>query len=136
MKIESGRAVEPTTGKRRAADPAAAGFAPQAEPAAARVAPAMSVAPAVGVDGVLALQADGFEPGRRARQVRRGEQALDRLAELAAGLLAGRADAQLRNDLASLQAQSAPTGEPGLDAVLQEIDIRVAVELAKLEHRG
>jgi hypothetical protein len=33
----------------------------------------------------------------------------------------------------TLQGQTEATGDPGLDAVLADIDVRAAVELAKLE---
>jgi len=132
MKIESGRGVGATQPSKKAAGAAAPGFAPEAS-AASAPATAGGIASIGGIDGILALQAEGFAPGRRARQARRGEDALDTLAQLAAGLLAGRADRGLLSSLAANQAASEPTGEPGLDAILQEIDIRVAVELAKLE---
>jgi hypothetical protein len=49
------------------------------------------------------------------------------------GLVLGRAPAAVRAELERLRHGAEPTGEPGLDEVLREIDTRVAVELAKLE---
>ncbi|MGE3142979.1 MAG: flagellar assembly protein FliX [Hyphomonadaceae bacterium] len=134
MKVESGRGVGAAGGTRKAGAAAAPGFAP-AE-GAGPAAPAAGAGPAsaaAALDAVLALQAEGFDPGRRRRQVRRAEAALDALAQLERGWIEGRAPGRLRDELAALQAGAAPTGEPGLDAVLLEIDTRVAVELAKLE---
>jgi hypothetical protein len=57
---------------------------------------------------------------------------LDVLDDLKMGLLSGSFDAstvsRLRNAAAELKASS---GDPGLDAVLAEIELRVEVELAK-----
>lgn len=131
MKIESGRSVGSTGGAKRTGGAAAPGFSPDVdEPQrAAATAPAHAVTP---LDALLALQGD--EPGqRRARQARRGQDALDTLEKLAAGLLSGRAPASIRADLETLRRAAEPTGEAGLDAVLQEIDIRLAVEAAKLD---
>jgi hypothetical protein len=64
--------------------------------------------------------------------VARGRGALDVLDALKIGLLSGNLDsstvARLRDAAANLKASS---GDPGLDAVLSEIELRVEVELAK-----
>ena len=69
---------------------------------------------------------------RRKRSVQRGRGALDVLDDLKIGLLSGNFDAstvsRLRDAAASLKSTS---GDPGLDAVLSEIELRVEVELAK-----
>jgi hypothetical protein len=85
------------------------------------------------IDALLALQ--GVEEDlteRRRRSVQRGKGALDVLADLKLGLLSGHLDAgtvnRLRDAAANLKTSS---GDPGLDAVLSEIELRVEVELAK-----
>ena len=69
---------------------------------------------------------------RRKRSVQRGKGALDVLDDLKIGLLSGNFDAstvsRLREAAADLKSTS---GDPGLDAVLSEIELRVEVELAK-----
>ena len=69
---------------------------------------------------------------RRKRSVARGKGALDVLDDLKIGLLSGNLDAstvnRLRDAAANLKSSS---GDPGLDAVLSEIELRVEVELAK-----
>lgn len=69
---------------------------------------------------------------RRKRSVQRGRTALDALDDLKIGLLSGMLDgatvARLRAAAAELKNSS---GDPGLDAVLAEIELRVEVELAK-----
>jgi hypothetical protein len=85
------------------------------------------------LDALLALQ--GIEEDlteRRKRSVQRGRKALDVLDDLKIGLLSGNFDAstvsRLRDAAANLKSSS---GDPGLDSVLSEIELRVEVELAK-----
>jgi len=133
MKIESGRGVAAPSTTRRTGGAAAPGFAPEEAEAPARASAAASSAAATSLDSILALQADGFEPERRKRQVRRGKDALDALENLERALAEGIAPGSLRTRLESIRRAAEQTGEPGLDALLLEIDTRVAVELAKLE---
>ena len=87
---------------------------------------------AAGIDALLALQGVEDPVERRKRSVERGRGALDVLDELKIGLLAGTLDGstvtRLRDAAAGLKLSS---GDPGLDAVLSEIELRVEVELAK-----
>ena len=85
-----------------------------------------------GIDALLAMQGVEDPIERRKRSVQRGKGALDVLDELKIGLLSGNFDAstvgRLRAAAANLKSSS---GDPGLDAVLSEIELRVEVELAK-----
>jgi hypothetical protein len=132
MKIESGRPVTSSGGAKRSAGAAAPGFTPAAEgpQRAAATSAAGAVAP---LDALLALQAEEDPARRRARQAKRGAEALDALEDLEQGLLLGRAPGALRGQMEALRRAAEPTGEADLDAVLLEIDTRLAVELAKLE---
>jgi hypothetical protein len=132
MKIESGRGVGPSTGAKRAGGAAAPGFAPTAD-GPQRAAAASPVSGVTALDALLALQAEEPPASRRARQARRGRQALDVLEKLARALVFGHAPASLRSDLDHAQRGAETTGEAGLDEVLREIDIRLAVEAAKLD---
>jgi hypothetical protein len=93
-----------------------------------------AVAPkaAAGIDALLALQGIEDPLERRKRSVQRGRRALDVLDDLKIGLLSGNFDAstvsRLRDAAANLKSSS---GDPGLDKVLSEIELRVEVELAK-----
>ncbi len=85
------------------------------------------------IDALLALQGIEEDPTeRRKRSVQRGKGALDVLDDLKIGLLSGNLDvstvSRLRDAAANLKSSS---GDPGLDAVLSEIELRVEVELAK-----
>lgn len=132
MKIENGGRVTPMGGPRRAGGSAAPGFAPELE-GGERPAAAGGVAGVTPLDAILALQGDETPSRRRARQVRRGGQALEALEQLEHGLVVGRAPLSLRAQLETLRRAGEATGEPGLDSVLLEIDTRLAVEAAKLD---
>jgi len=88
---------------------------------------------AANIDALLAMQGIEEDPlERRRRSVQRGKGALDVLDDLKLGLLSGNFDAatvgRLRDAAANLKSSS---GDPGLDNVLAEIELRVEVELAK-----
>ncbi|PDT58344.1 flagellar assembly regulator FliX [Bradyrhizobium diazoefficiens] len=87
---------------------------------------------AANIDALLALQGIEDPVERRKRSVARGKTALDVLDDLKMGLLSGNLDAstvmRLRDAAANLKSSS---GDPGLDSVLSEIELRVEVELAK-----
>jgi hypothetical protein len=84
------------------------------------------------IDALLAMQGIEDPVEKRKRSVQRGKGALDVLDDLKIGLLSGNFDAstvsRLRDAAANLKSSS---GDPGLDAVLAEIELRVEVELAK-----
>jgi len=85
------------------------------------------------IDALIALQGIEEDPAeRRRRSVARGKGALDVLDDLKLRLLSGNLDgstvSRLRDAAANLKSSS---GDPGLDAVLSEIELRVEVELAK-----
>jgi hypothetical protein len=85
-----------------------------------------------GLDSLLALQGVEDAGERRKRFARKGKSALDLLDALKAELLAAdlTRDTLLRLQ-GSLSELTEKSGTPGLDAVLGEIELRVAVELAK-----
>ena len=87
------------------------------------------------LDALIALQGIEEDPTeRRKRSFVRGKSALDVLDDLKLKLLSGNLDKatvlRLRDAAANLKSSS---GDPGLDAVLSEIELRVEVELAKFE---
>ncbi len=102
-----------------------------ASPAESR--PAVAPKAAANIDALLAMQGIEEDPvERRKRSVQRGKGALDVLDDLKIGLLSGNFDAstvsRLRDAAVNLKSSS---GDPGLDGVLSEIELRVEVELAK-----
>jgi hypothetical protein len=93
---------------------------------------AKRVASLAGVDAVLALQGIETTTDKRRRQRRRGTQMLDAMERLQAELLGGQIDSATVTALRDLARDREASGEPGLDQVLREIEVRAAVELAKL----
>ena len=85
-----------------------------------------------GIDALIALQGIEDPVERRRRAVKHGRRALDALDELKLGLLAGTLDQATLLRLKSVAADLKDgSGDERLDQVLGEIDLRVAVELAK-----
>jgi hypothetical protein len=86
-----------------------------------------------GIDALLALQGEEGPGERRKRAVKRGGIALDVLDELKVGVLSGALEpATLTRLKAATAGLRDGSGDPGLDSVLAEIELRVEVEIAKM----
>ena len=108
------------------------GFSLPDMPATAETRSAAPPKAAGNIDALLALQGVEDPMERRKRSVQRGRGALDVLDDLKLGLLSGNFDASTVNRLRAAAANlKSSSGDPGLDAVLSEIELRVEVELAK-----
>ena len=82
---------------------------------------------------LLALQEVSSELGQRSRGQHRGEELLDHLDALRLGLLEGRLPLIVVERLSALvAARRGQIDDPKMGAILDEIELRVAVELAKL----
>ena len=85
------------------------------------------------VEGLLALQEVADASGGRRRAVARGQHLLDRLDELRLAMLLGVVPRSDLIALAHLSRESVPlVDDPKLAEILAEIELRAAVELAKL----
>jgi hypothetical protein len=93
-----------------------------------------SVGGVMGVGALLALQDVGGPLERKRRAVGRAGRILDVLDEVKVALLGGELSAQ---DLDRLQRavrdERSRTDDPRLEVVLEEVELRAAVEIAKLE---
>ncbi len=124
---------------RAAGRPAESGFAPALEEAAGPAAPAAATrAAALGavnsLDALLALQETLSPLERRRRAVRRAGKILDALEGLKLSLLGGEpTDTDLRSLQAAVRDARAETEDPDLEALLEQVETRAAVELAKRE---
>jgi hypothetical protein len=88
----------------------------------------------MGVDALLALQDVGGPLERRRKAVSRASRILDVLDEVKVALLEGSLSPhQLERLSRALRDERALTDDPKLEAVLEEIEVRAAVEMAKLE---
>jgi len=106
---------------------------PQSE-AATTPAAATGVRTVGGIDALMALQGVETAEERRRRAVKRGHTALDLLDQMKLGLLSGRLDPGMLLRLKAAAAELKDlSGDPQIDQVLAEIDLRVEVELAKVE---
>ena len=94
-------------------------------------------APVGSLDAILAAQAADDPLSGQRRAEARGEEILDRLDVLRTDILLGRVP-QARLEELSVLAKSGRDSveDPRLEAVLDEIDLRVQVELAKLSVTG
>ena len=104
---------------------------------AATAAPVSGASAMMGVEALLALQDAGGPLEGRRRSLRRAVRLLDVLDDLKIALIDGMLKPdQIRALSLAIAEQRSSTGEPGLEAVLDEIETRAAVELAKLEVLG
>jgi hypothetical protein len=138
MKIDQTGSVRSTTA-RRSVDKTSKGgggdFARELEQATGAEEAKASQAVAR-VDALIAAQEVSDEGGGgKARQ--RGEAMLDRLDEIRHGLLAGTLTRQRLTELNQLvQASRGETSDPRLAQVLDEIELRARVELAKFDRQA
>jgi hypothetical protein len=133
MRVDGNRPIRPAATRRddKSGVGTAGSFAEVlgAEPAAAPAA----VAPIGCLGALFALQEVPDATARRRRALARATKMLDRLDNLQLGLLDGAIDpASLADLAASARSAREETGDPALQGVLDEIELRAAVELAKL----
>ena len=96
--------------------------------------PTLSAQHVGSLDSLLALQSvsvvgDALE--RRRRLVRRGRSLLDLLDGIRAELISGRVSSERLQQLMLILAQPRDEDDPGLNALVGDIELRVRVELAK-----
>ena len=88
---------------------------------------------AIPLDTMLAVQAREDEKERRKRHSQHGRDLIDGLDRLKAALLGGSVPlAELSRLKAMLEQRRDTSGDPRLDGIIAEIELRAAVELAKL----
>jgi hypothetical protein len=106
-------------------------FVPAGGAAPTRVAGNTPVQAMAGIDAILALQAVDEPLTARKRAVRRGVSLLDLLDDIRTDLLTGRVDTGRLDSMMALLSEARERSLPELDALLDEIELRVRVELAK-----
>lgn len=136
MKIQGPTGPSQTGAARGAGRTASGGFSLSGADDAAEAAEAQRMA---GLDGVmtvsalLALQGVDDPLQRRKRAMGRASRLLDILDDLKVAMLEGRAAPSTLDNLArAVREQRESTDDPRLNDVLNEIETRAAVELAKL----
>lgn len=118
---------------------ASGGFSvPSGESPAAAAATTSAAAPSTvsNLSALMALQGIEDVTERRRRAIRRGGGLLDRLEELKLALLQGEAGEEALERLTRTLREDRPAdADPELNSLLDQIDLRAAVELAKADLR-
>lgn len=93
-----------------------------------------SAGPLTGVDALLALQEVDDATARASKGKARAQEMLERLDDIRHGLLTGNLTVGKVTDLARIiQSKRVQVDDPRLGEILDEIDLRAQVELAKLQ---
>lgn len=133
--LSSRRLNPPGRGPRVRSGDAVGNFSDSLVTSTSDTAPTATATGPVALDALLSLQEMPTDLGDRASARRRGEDLLDALEELRLGLLRGGVSRETLSRLMQLASeQAAQSDDPRLSEVLQEIELRAAVELAKLGH--
>lgn len=134
MKVDGSRPVDVArTLRGRGAATSSGSFSPIYSEEAKASAPTTGSASVAGVDALLALQGVPGPDSERAKAARRGRDILDLLDEIRIGILEGAVSPSTLNRLVKLvEVNREEFTDPGLSSILDEIDLRARVELAKL----
>jgi hypothetical protein len=134
MKITGPNGTGSASGPKGARPGASGGFKLPGMDEAGGTAPTGGVNRASSVMGVDALQDVGGPLERKRRAVRRASRILDVLDEVKLALLDGQLSVgQLDRLRRAVRAERDLTEDPKLEGLLDEIELRAAVEVAKLE---
>jgi Class II flagellar assembly regulator len=107
------------------------GFFVADDAATARAAGAQPMAATAGIEALLALQAVEDPLFAKRKAVKRGNALLDALESIKADLLLGQVSEGRLNQLMALIGQARERNLPELDGLLDDIELRARVELAK-----
>lgn len=140
MRIQGAYANKGVAGGRsssRARGSGASFSVPQSSAETTGTTQAQSTSNVQSVDALLALQSiDDSLQGKKRKAVRRGNKMLDMLEDIRLGLLSGSLSTRVLQQLERLCLDVEASGDPRIDAVLDDINLRAQVELAKLEVRS
>lgn len=129
MRVESSRSSG--VAGRSGASRGGSGFSIDAGQETQRAASAESVYQAANIDALLALQAVEDPLFAKKKALRRGNALLDTLETIKADLLLGQVSEGRLNQLMVLVSQARERHDPEIDALLDDIELRARVELAK-----
>ena len=122
------------SGRARRAGNSGKAFKPSRGSAARRAVAVAGPSAVSSVDALVALQAVEDSTERRRRAIDQGSDVLESLDELKIALLSGQeTPARLARLKAIVARYEDGVEDPGLAEILQQIDLRARVELAKLE---
>jgi hypothetical protein len=137
MKVNGPSGPGPTSAPRGAGAPSGSGFSLDGVTGGHENAPAARTGGVAGVgslEALIALQEVGDPTERRRKAVRRASQILDVLDEVKLGVLEGGVPPGVLNRLVNtVRLERGEAVDPRLQELLNEIETRAVVELAKLE---
>lgn len=137
MKVTGPGGIGTSSGARPARGAGGDGFrviAPESAGGAGQAASVSATRNVMGVEALLALQDVGGPLEGKRRAVRRAGRILDVLDDLKVALLDGElSGAELDRLRRAVRDEREATEDPKLEAVLDEIELRAAVEVAKME---
>src|ERR1700754_1208033 len=134
MKIEGSRPIDSTRSARGPRGAGAAGFAPEMPGEARGTVRTSGATSLAAIDSLIALQEVPDATTGRAKAARRGRDMLDLLEDIRDGLLTGGISRTTLHRLVGLvNVQREDFTDPGLSDLLDDIELRARVELAKFE---
>lgn len=137
MRIQGPRRPDSVARGPAKAGAAGATFAPQSAAETRAAVAASATLQVAALDALLALQAASEPLTGKRKAVRRATDMLDLLDDLKVGILTGAVPRQTLKQLTALVAERRDDFvDPGLQGVIDEIDLRAQVELAKMEMAG
>ena len=140
MKVTGPGGIGTSSGARPARGAGGDGFrviAPDTAGGAGQASAVSATRNVMGVEALLALQDVGGPLEGKRRAVRRAGRILDVLDDLKVALLDGElSGAELDRLRRAVRDERDATEDPKLEAVLDEIELRAAVEVAKMEQAG
>lgn len=136
MKVTSYGTIKPTTTTRRREGTSATSFSSFLSSASApsSSSAASEVNATAALSGLLALQEISEEERKKERLVKQAKDMLDSLERLRQQLLMGEIPADMLSELSrKLSEEKQQVSDPKLMIVIEDIELRLAVEMAKLE---
>jgi hypothetical protein len=134
MKIEGSGRVESSGVRRVSKSTTSSSFSVADTSEQERAVTVAGPGPIASVESILTLQGLDDSTSGRSKSISHGEQLLEMLDQVRDGLLAGGIPRSTLNRLASaVSRRQDGFADPKLQTVLDEIDLRARVELAKLE---
>ncbi len=119
-------------GAKKNTQPDGGGFVPDFGEEAPKTSAVSTGSSIQGIDALLSLQEIHDEPDDKERATKRGHSLLDGLEAMRAELLTGQVSQDRLESLAREVSDHESSGDSDVDAVIEEIELRVKVELAKL----
>ncbi len=134
MKVSGPSSLAPSSASKAARPAASGGFSLGGTAATSATSPVASMGAVGSLEALMALQEVGGPLERRRKAMGRANRILDVLDEMKLAMMDGSLSPDALDRLTrAVRDQRESTDDPGLESVLDEIETRAAVEMAKLE---